>query len=99
MVCCRKHSKCSRGSLELRCGQNPGFYEKRDCLDDGHGGDDCLWLFGLGGYGYITSSGSADGLDKAKKTVYYSVIGLAISAGSFVLSNAVLEMAKQSFGN
>lgn len=55
-------------------------------------------FFVVGGFGYITSSGNPESLDRSKKTIIYSAIGLAIVLGAFVLSNIVSELATSSFG-
>lgn len=55
-------------------------------------------FFVLGGFGYITSSGNPENLDRSKKTIFYSAIGLAIVLGAFVLSNIVSQMAGSAFG-
>lgn len=55
-------------------------------------------FFVWGGFGYITSSGNPEALDKAKKTILYSAIGLAIVLGAFVLSNVVTQLATTAFG-
>lgn len=55
-------------------------------------------FFVLGGVGYITSSGNPESLDKSKKTIFYSAIGLAIVLGAFVLSNIVSQLAGTAFG-
>ena len=52
-----------------------------------------------GGIGYITSSGNPENLEKSKKTILYSAIGLAISLGAFVLVNIVTQVAERSFGS
>jgi TRAP-type C4-dicarboxylate transport system permease small subunit len=44
-------------------------------------------FFVWGGLRYITSSGSPEQLDSAKRTILYSAIGLAIALGAFVISN------------
>ena len=56
-------------------------------------------FFVWGGIGYITSSGNPENLDRSKKTILYSAIGLAIVLGSFVLSNIVTQLATGSFGS
>jgi TRAP-type C4-dicarboxylate transport system permease small subunit len=56
-------------------------------------------FFVWGGIGYITSSGNPEALDRAKKTILYSAIGLVIVLGAFVLSNVVTELATSSFGS
>ncbi len=54
--------------------------------------------FIVGGFSYITSSGNPHKLEKAKRTILYSAIGLAITIGSFVLSNIVTSLATNAFG-
>ncbi len=55
-------------------------------------------FFVWGGIGYITSSGNPEALDRSKKTILYSAIGLAIVLGAFVLSNVVTQLATGAFG-
>lgn len=55
-------------------------------------------FFVMGGIGYITSSGNPEHLDKSKKTIVYSGIGLAVALGAFVLSNVVTDIAVAAFG-
>ncbi len=55
-------------------------------------------FFVIGGFSYITSSGNPEHLDKAKRTLMYSAIGLAITIGAFVLSNIVADLAHKAFG-
>ena len=55
-------------------------------------------FFVIGGFSYITSSGNPQHLDKAKRTLMYSAIGLSITIGSFVLSNIVSDLARKAFG-
>ncbi len=54
-------------------------------------------FFVLGGIGYITSSGNPENLDRSKKTILYSSIGLAIAIAAFVISNIVTDLAKTAF--
>lgn len=56
-------------------------------------------FFVVGGFGYITSSGNPENLEKSKRTLQYSAIGLAITIGAFVLSNIVAEFASSAFGS
>lgn len=56
-------------------------------------------FFVVGGFGYITSSGNPEHLDKSKKTLLYSAIGLAITISAFVLSNIVTSLAIRAFGS
>lgn len=55
-------------------------------------------FFVVGGFGYITSSGNPEHLERSKKTIVYSALGLAISIGVFVLTNIVTGLATQAFG-
>lgn len=55
-------------------------------------------FFVWGGFGYITSSGNPEALDRSKKTIMYSAIGLAIVLGAFVLSSVVTQLATTAFG-
>lgn len=56
-------------------------------------------FFVVGGFGYITSSGNPEHLDKAKRTLLWSGIGLAIVIAAFVISNIVTSIATQAFGS
>jgi len=55
-------------------------------------------FFVVGGFSYITSSGNPEHLDKAKRTIMYSGVGLAITIAAFVLSNIVTTLATNAFG-
>ena len=55
-------------------------------------------FFVWGGFGYIMSSGNPESLERSKKTVLYSAVGLAIVMAAFVLSNIVSQIATQAFG-
>lgn len=55
--------------------------------------------FVIGGFSYITSSGNPQKLEKAKRTITYSGIGLAITIGAFVLSNIIGALATKAFGS
>jgi TRAP-type C4-dicarboxylate transport system permease small subunit len=55
-------------------------------------------FFVWGGVGYITSSGNPESLDRAKKTILYSAIGLAVVLGAFVLTNVISDLATTAFG-
>ena len=52
-----------------------------------------------GGVGYITSSGNPEALEKSKKTILYSAIGLTLVLGAFVISNMVSQVATTAFGS
>ncbi len=56
-------------------------------------------FFVVGGFGYITSSGNPETLEKSKRTLIFSGLGLAITIGAFVLSNIVTTLASNAFGN
>lgn len=56
-------------------------------------------FFVVGGFTYITSSGNPEQLDKAKRTLTWSGVGLAIVIGAFVISNIVTTLATQAFGS
>lgn len=55
-------------------------------------------FFVWGGVGYITSSGNPEALDRSKKTIITSAIGLAIVLGAFVLTNIISDLATGAFG-
>lgn len=56
-------------------------------------------FFVAGGFGYITSSGNPERLEKSKHTLIYAAIGLAIVIAAFVISNIVTTLATNAFGN
>lgn len=56
-------------------------------------------FFVLGGFTYITSSGNPEKLHKAKQTLLWSGIGLAIVIAAFVISNIVTVIATGAFGS
>ncbi|MCA9348395.1 TrbC/VirB2 family protein [Candidatus Saccharibacteria bacterium] len=55
-------------------------------------------FFVAGGFGYITSSGNPENLEKSKRTLIYAAVGLAITIGAFVLSNIISDVAAKAFG-
>ncbi len=55
-------------------------------------------FFVLGGFSYITSSGNPEHLEKAKRTLLYSSVGLAITIAAFALSTIVTQLATSAFG-
>jgi len=55
-------------------------------------------FFVWGGFGYITSSGDPEKLDRAKKTIACSAIGLVIVLGAFVISAIITQLASGAFG-
>jgi hypothetical protein len=48
----------------------------------------------IGGFNMITSSGSPDGMAKARKSILNAVIGLVISVGSVGLVNLIMSIIK-----
>ena len=56
-------------------------------------------FFVVGGFGYITSSGNPEHLDRSKRTLLWSGIGLAIVIAAFVISNIVTTIATNAFGS
>ena len=54
-------------------------------------------FFVMGGFGYITSSGNPEHLDKAKRTLLHSGIGLAIVIAAFVISSIITSLATKAF--
>lgn len=56
-------------------------------------------FFVVGGFSYITSSGNPEHLDRAKKTLLYSAIGLSITIGAFVIGNIITTLATNAFGS
>lgn len=52
----------------------------------------------IGGFFYITSSGHPEKLDKAKKTLLYSGIGLVIVLAAYAIVDLVAGLARSSFG-
>jgi hypothetical protein len=56
-------------------------------------------FFVVGGFGYITSSGNPEHMDRAKRTITFSALGLAITIGAFVLSNIITTLATNAFGS
>ncbi len=54
-------------------------------------------FFVVGGIGYITSSGNPENLDRSKKTILFSSIGLAISIAALVISGIVADLANTAF--
>jgi hypothetical protein len=79
-------------------GQVEGFIRNIIQVVAGLAGLIATGFFVIGGFGYITSSGNPDNLEKSKRTLLYSSVGLAITIGAFVLSNIVTEIASNAFG-
>jgi len=62
-------------------------------------GSVAVGFFVWGGFGYITSTGHPENLDRSKKTIIYSAVGLAIVLGAFVLSGIASQLATSAFGS
>ncbi len=56
-------------------------------------------FFVVGGFGYITSSGNPEHLQRSKSTLIWSATGLAVTIGAFILSNIVTDLATSAFGS
>jgi uncharacterized membrane protein len=52
----------------------------------------------IGGFGYATSSGNPEKMDKSKNTIIMAAIGLAIVIAAYVISGIVTDIASNSFG-
>jgi len=79
-------------------GQVEGFIRNIIQVIAGLAGLIATGFFVVGGFGYITSSGNPEHLERSKRTLLYAAIGLAITIGAFVLSNIVTELATKAFG-
>jgi cbb3-type cytochrome oxidase subunit 3 len=55
-------------------------------------------IFVIGGIMYIFSAGNPERLDRAKSTLLYSAIGLAICIGAYAITNIVAGLATSAFG-
>lgn len=56
-------------------------------------------FFVVGGLHYIMSSGNPEHMDRAKRTITYSALGLAITIAAFVLSTIITSLATTAFGS
>lgn len=54
-------------------------------------------FFVFGGITYISSSGNPERLDRAKNTIMFSAIGLAVAIGAFVLCGIITQLATTAF--
>lgn len=79
-------------------GQVEGFLRNIIQVVAGLAGLVATGFFVVGGFGYITSSGNPEHLDRSKRTLMFSATGLAITIAAFVLSNIVTELATNAFG-
>ena len=51
----------------------------------------CVVVMIIGGVNYMTSSGDAGKVEKAKKTILYGLIGLIVCALAFIIVNFVIK--------
>lgn len=56
-------------------------------------------FFVVGGFQYITSSGNPEHMDRAKRTLIHSAVGLSIVFGAFVIASIVTNLATSAFGS
>ena len=56
-------------------------------------------FFMLGGMSYITSTGNPIALQKAKRTIIFAGMGLAITIAAFALTDMVSNLATKAFGS
>ena len=56
-------------------------------------------FFVWGGFGYITSSGNIERLDRSKRTLLHAGLGLVIVLAAFVIANIVTTVAQGAFGS
>jgi hypothetical protein len=56
-------------------------------------------FFVVGGFSYIVSAGNPERLDRAKRTLLFSAMGLSITIAAFVISNIVTTLATNAFGS
>jgi TRAP-type C4-dicarboxylate transport system permease small subunit len=56
-------------------------------------------FFVIGGFTYITSSGNPQHLERAKNTLKYAALGLAITIAAFALTSIVTDIATSAFGS
>lgn len=54
-------------------------------------------FFVLGGLSYITSAGNPVALQKAKRTLIFAGVGLAITIAAFVLTDVISHLALKAF--
>jgi len=58
-----------------------------------------ILMFAIGGFGYVASSGNPEHLQRAKHTLLYAAIGLAIAIGSAIIGGIVTALANNAFGS
>lgn len=57
-----------------------------------------IMMFAVGGFSYVISSGNPEHLQRAKHTLLYATIGLAVAIGSAILGGIVTALANNAFG-
>jgi uncharacterized membrane protein YidH (DUF202 family) len=62
-------------------------------------GSVAVLMFAIGGFQYVTSSGNPEHLQRAKHTLLYAAIGLAVAIGSAILGSVVTTLATDAFGS
>lgn len=62
-------------------------------------GSVAIVMFAIGGFSYVVSSGNPEHLQRAKHTLLYAAIGLAIAIGSAILGSIVTTLATNAFGS
>ena len=80
-------------------GQVEGFIRSIIKVIAGLAGLVATGFFVVGGFGYITSSGNPEHLDRSKRTLLFASLGLAITIGAFVLSTIITSLATSAFGS
>jgi hypothetical protein len=56
-------------------------------------------MFAIGGFSYVVSSGNPEHLQRAKHTLLYAAVGLAIAIGSAILGGVITTLATNAFGS
>ena len=63
------------------------------------GGIVSVIFFAWGGFGYMTSSGNPESLEKSKQTIKYAAVGLVIVLGAYVFVGIVSQLTTAAFGS
>ncbi len=63
------------------------------------GGVIAVIFFAIGGISYMTSSGNPEALERSKKTIVFSAIGLAIVMGAYVFTGIISQLSTAAFGS
>jgi hypothetical protein len=62
-------------------------------------GSVAIVMFAIGGFSYVVSSGNPEHLQRAKHTLLYAAIGLAIAIASAILGSIITTLATNAFGS